>query len=800
MLAVVLAAPLLTAPANAQTALPAIEVIATSPLSAGAGPTGGVDRDKVPALTQTLSADDISRTYHTNITDVLFERIPGVSVTDPNGNGTQQGIMYRGFEASPLQGAPQGLAVYMGGVRINEAFGNTVNWDLIPSNAIQRADIWTNNPVFGLNALGGAINLQMKNGFTYQGLEGEMQGGLYGRLSGAFQYGQRWGDRSIYVAGQGLHDDGWRYKSPSDIAKLYFDLGWRNDRTEVHAIVAPAVSSFGVAAATPIQLLDRDYRAIYTTPQTTQNQAALFALNGKHALTDTWSLQGNVYVRRFAQRHVDGNDANIERCSNSASPQYRNHLCLEDDGFPRPNPVTTAFRDQFAILDQNGQPIPCPPGAGNTCATVPYGTVDRTATTATTIGTSLQATGTDKLFGHNNHFVIGGSVDYSWVNFNAASALGFISPDLSITTAAPIPGMGSIITTLGGFGYGPVNIDTRNTYYGLYAVDTFDVTDRLSATFGARLNIARIAVADRLGTSPELNSNQMYTRLNPVAGFTYKIAAGLSVYGGYSESNRIPTPLENGCSNPAKPCLLEGFLVSDPPLKQVVAKTFEVGLRGGGPVSGGKFDWKIGLFRTDSSDDVINLASVIQGRGYFANVPGTRRQGLEASVQYQLGRWLGYAGYNYLDATYRFTGDIASPNNPSADADGNIHVRPGDRIPGIAQHQAKFGLDYLATPDWKIGGGVVAVGERFLTGDDANQTPKLPAYWVANLYTSYQVNKDVQIFARANNVFDRRYALFGTYFEPQAVRNAGLPIALTDQRTFVYGAPLTVYAGWRVKL
>ena len=115
----------------------------------------------------------------------------------------------------------------------------------------------------------------------------------------------------------------------------------------------------------PMQLLDLDNRAIFTTPQTTDNKMGLVALNGKYALTDAWSLQGNLYIRGFSQDHVDGNGADLERCSTSSSPQFINHLCLEDDGFPRPNPVTTAFHDQFAILDMNGNPIPCPPGSGN---------------------------------------------------------------------------------------------------------------------------------------------------------------------------------------------------------------------------------------------------------------------------------------------------------------------------------------------------------------------------------------------------------------------------------------------------
>jgi iron complex outermembrane recepter protein len=773
-------------------ALPTIEVVAT-PL-----PGGGIGRDKVPGTVQTLTGEDFARNPSPVIIDTLFQRIPGVSLSDPNGNPAAQELNYRGFSASPLQGSPQGLAVYMSGIRLNEAFGDTVNWDLIPTNAIERGDVWTNNPVFGLNALGGAINLQMKNGFTFRGFESELQGGSFGRVAGGVEYGAQSGDHSIYVAGQGLHDEGWRVRSPTNLGRVFADLGWRDDPAEVHLIGSAAVTSIGVAAATPIELLNRDPRAVFTTPQTTNNRMGLLGVNGKFTASETLLFQGNAYVRGFRQQHVDGNPADVERCSNSASPQFRNHLCLEDDGFPRPTPVTTAFRDQFAILDQANNPIPCPPGSGDPCRTTPYGTIDRTATKATTTGLSVQATSTEKLSGHDNHLVAGGSIDHGSVTFDSNSVLGFLNPNLVVTPNPAVPGNGAAIHTLGGFGYVPVIVDTRNTYYGLYALDTLDLTGRLSATIGGRLNLADISLRDRIGTNPDLNSNQAYTRFNPVAGLTYKITPSLTGFAGYSESNRAPTPVELACANPARPCLLESSLVSDPPLKQVVARTYEVGLRDRVAFEGGKLDWQAGLFRTDSTDDIINLASLIQGRGFFQNVPGTRRQGVEAGLRFQTGRWSAYAGYNFLDATYQFTGDLPSPNNPMADENGNVRVTPGKRIPGIPQHQAKLGFDYRPTPEWKLGADLVAVGSRFFIGDDANQNANLPGYWLVNLHASYQIAKQVQIFGMVNNVFDKRYPLFGTYFDPEGVEKAGLPIVLNDRRTEGRGPPLAIYGGIRM--
>jgi iron complex outermembrane receptor protein len=164
--------------------LPEITVVAPTPLHGDE-----INREKIPAMVQTLTAEDFVRTYSFSTTDTFGQRIPGTTLTDVQGNAFSADLRYRGFAASPLQGTPQGLAVYQNGIRINEAFGDTVNWDLVPAVAIEQADMWTNNPVFGLNALGGAVSLQMKNGLTWQGFEGEAQGSFYGRYGGSLQYG-----------------------------------------------------------------------------------------------------------------------------------------------------------------------------------------------------------------------------------------------------------------------------------------------------------------------------------------------------------------------------------------------------------------------------------------------------------------------------------------------------------------------------------------------------------------------------------------------------------------------------------
>src|SRR6476620_9660812 len=242
--------------AQSELPLPTIRVVPPTPLAgnrsetprpgrpASAAPAGVVAVDKIPEMVETVTADDVSRSHSMSATEALQQRVPGVSLTDVQGSGFFQDLRYRGFAASPLQGTPQGLAVYVNGMRVNEAFGDTVNWDLIPASAIDRADVWSANPVFGLNALGGAVSIQLKNGFTYKGAALELQGGSYGRGSGSLQYGGRKDNVAVYAAVEGLTDRGWRYQSPSRVKRFYGDVGWQGNGSEIHPTAgAPPTSS-----------------------------------------------------------------------------------------------------------------------------------------------------------------------------------------------------------------------------------------------------------------------------------------------------------------------------------------------------------------------------------------------------------------------------------------------------------------------------------------------------------------------------------------------------------------------------
>lgn len=751
---------------------------------------------KIPSTVETVTAADLDVDRGTfNAIATLARRTPGLNLSDSQGNNNRTDVTYRGFTASAVQGVPQGLAVYQNGVRINEAFGDTVQFDLIPPSAIQRIDVVTGNPVFGLNALGGAVNIQMKNGFTWQGAEVTALGGSDGRIAGGLEYGRMIGPWSFYFNGDGLNDRGWRYESPSTIGRLYTDLGYRTPDSEFHLIGNFARTFFGAAAATPVDFTHVDPRAIFTFPQTTTTEMGTMQVTGRVDLSPTWDLAGNAYVRRFSNTYIDGNDGNFEQCSTQSS--NRGFLCFEDDGFQQaPGQSNLAYRNQFTILGNRNQRVPY-------TANVPYGTLDVTKTEATGYGGSLQAANRDRVFGFANSFVVGGSIDAADYSFKSSSTLGVINPDLSVTTDpnnpnyGNIPGLGtSQLRTAAALGIAPSSVIGSNLYMGLYATDTIDLTDALSLTAGARLNFARVTAFDQTGFSPDVTGTSYFNKINPVAGLTYRFTPGLSLYGGYSESNRAPTPLELACSNPDRPCLLPNSLVADPPLKQVTGQTYEVGFRGALPnaYAGGLVTYRIGAFRTDLANDIIQLATPGNAaRGYYVNVPATRRQGVEVGGEYTRGDLSVYANYALIDATFQFTDTLSSPNNPLAD-DGAILVRRGNTVPLVPDHQFKVGFDYLVLPGWRFGMNLQAFSPSYYRGDESNLNPKLPAYFVLGLNTTYQVTPQLQLFGLVTNLTNNRYATFGTFAERGTVVGN---LAINDPRTTTLAQPLSIYGGIR---
>ena len=738
--------------------LPPVEVIGVSPLIGS-----GVDRNTVPAETQVLDSNDLKRAGTPDLTRALNQQVGGVALDSASGNPFQPTFFYHGYAASPLQGTPQGLAVYVNGVRFNQPFGDTVDWDLIPDIAIDRLNIEGSNPVFGLNALGGSVNVQLKNGFTYHGFEADLSGGSFGQLQGEFQYGKQAGDTSTYIAGNVLHQNGWRDLQSSDLQNFYGDIGWQGAQAEVHLNVTMAHDVLNGPGTAPVQLLAADPGAQFTAPNRISNQYAAVSLTGNLDVTDTISVQALVYYRYFLQRVLNGNAPNDTPCNDGSGL-----LCSS------PGVFSTTL---------GGATIPAFLSGG------PYSELDLQTTNTNAYGASLQATNTEALFGLKNHLVAGVSFDGAQTMFSAASSIGgltpldrvFVGPGVAIDEA----GINA-----------PVRVAIGNAAYGIYAADTLNLTPRLALTVSGRFNAALIALDDQNGG--DLTGQHGYTHFNPAVGATYRVAPWLTAYAGYAEANRAPTPAELSCAGPANACSLANFFVGDPNLKKVVAHTVEAGVRGAvTSFHGVRLGYDLALFHSTLGDDIAFINSVTQGRAYFANVGQTRRQGIDAGVQVKTDRWSAYIAFAYIDASYQSGFVEASGNNPAADANGNITIRPGDRLPGIPANQVKLGADYKVTDKWTLGATAIAASGACLFGDEANLTPALPGYFTLNLSTTYQVTDHIQLFAWAQNVTDARYYTYGTFSPTSSVFLAQAPGA-SDPRSYSPAAPIGGFGGVRI--
>src|SRR6185312_6013698 len=342
----------------------------------------------------------------------------------------------------------------------------------------------------------------------------------------------------------------------------------------------------------------------------------------------------------------------------------------------------------------------------------------------------------------------------------------------------------------------PVSVAVATNSFGFYASNILQLSSQLALTLAGRLNLALVNLHDLNGG--DFEGSHVYAHFNPSAGLTYKATPWLTLYGSYAVANRVPTPAELSCAGPQNSCSLANFFVGDPDLKQVVAHTVEAGVRGAfTPFAGARLSYNLGFFRSKLDDDISFINSETTGRAFFANVGQTRRQGVDASVQFRTDRWLAYLAYSYLDATFQ-TGFVeAGGDNPAAAADGTLTVRPGNRLPGIPAHQLKFGAYYKLTDKWTIGAVGIAASGAYLFGDEANLTPKLPAYFTLSLSTTYQLTDHVQLFAWAQNITNERYYTFGTFSPTSSVFIAQAPNA-TNPRSYSPAAPAGGFGGVRV--
>lgn len=761
---------------------------------------GGVSRDRIPTGISVITASELEDRFVPSLADALHERLGAVTLDSATTNLFQPTLRLRGFTASPLLGLPQGVAIYQNGVRVNEPFGDTVQFDLIPHFALAEVQVSAGaEPTFGLNALGGAVSLRLKNGFDHDEFRGEFLTGSFDRFSGTSEWGTHSETWALYLGATHFNETGWRVASPSEVTQAMADVGYRKGQVDAGITFTYADSSLNGNAPAPIELLAVDRSAVFTYPDTTNNQLAFGQARLEAAVSSTWTVQLTGYYRDLDSRTLNGDEAEFAQCSIDSIPLSapQNTLCFgtendDDDGMVLGDLADDSEEasQEHPLVDVNtGRFITDDDAQGNAA-------FNRTHTQVKGYGAQFQASAIGDLDGRENAFSVGLSADLAEIDFSSNSEVGTLTPERSVV------GSGLFAGLLGSAPDDQFNtgIDTANRLVGLYFSDTLSLTDRAHVTVSGRFNHASVEILDRLGVS--LNGQHTFSRFNMGMGGVYEVSDAVSIFGRYSESNRAPTAAELSCADPAEPCRVPNAFVSDPPLEQVVAQAVEVGFRGPRlSNSGNGISWSVAFYRTAIGNDILFVASPeLIGMGFFRNAGGTRRGGLDAELYGQVDRISWFASYGLVEATFQTSFELASDEevNDAVDEDGMINVEVGDRMPGIPRQSLKAGFNYTMTDTWDVALDMIASSSRFYVGDEGNDQGALDGYGIANFRSVYRVSDNIEIFARIDNLFNNKYATFGVLAELEVFMSE-VPDA-QDPRFVSPGTLRSGFVGLRITL
>lgn len=748
--ALLLAAQAAAAPEEAMMAR--VDIVGVLPFADAA-----IEADRLPYALQSLERDALRDAQGGNLVETMARKLNGVTVNEIVGSPFQVDLSYRGFRASPLLGTAQGLSVYLDGVRINEAFGDVVNWDMVPEAAISRLSLVPgSNPLYGLNTLGGAIALETRSGLTDPGAEVALTTGSYGRRRIDLAYGANKGGWHGFVAATLFDEDGWRRHSAGRLANGLVKLGRKGAATDWSATLTGGRSRLLGNGLLPQALYEEDRRSVYTYPDRGSNSVVQGTLRLTHRLRPGMELNASAYLRD-SRRDTVGGDVGDE---------YADYVEDCADGFgadgEAEDPDECGFtREQGAALH---------PANLNTTST-------RQRSSGATLNLHRRA---------GAHAVdIGATFDRSSVAFAQFEQEAFFTasrgvagdPDEEIEAASSVTGSARTASA--------------------YAAATLAVARGTDLSVSARFNRARVGNTLVTENGPKPYESFTYSRLNPALGIAHA-RGGLTWFANAAQSNRVPTVIELGCADPAEPCRLPVGLQSDPYLKQVVSRTVEAGVRGEG--------FNATVFRTVNRDDILFGRAGATRAGYFSNFTRTVHQGAELGWGFRKGSLFLRADYSYLDATYGAAGTLFTGAR-------SVQVDSGTRIAGLPRQTLKLNLDWEARPGLVLGAELRALSrmasqgnEDGLVADDGEISGdwSIPGHALLHLHANWTPAPGWQLFARIGNALNRRHESFGALavdlfpgsrlLQPHA---GAIEPAIT--RFVAPGAPRTLAAGLRYR-
>ncbi|MBT6184284.1 MAG: TonB-dependent receptor, partial [Betaproteobacteria bacterium] len=566
---------------------------------------------------------------------------------------------------------------------------------------------------------------------------------------------------------------------------LFGSLSYRDDvTTSLDLNVNYANTDLIGNGAIPIEFAKQDYDGIFTSPDQTFNEMIMVQAQGSHWYTDDYQVAGNVFYRRTETDTFNGDGTEFEECTVDGDEVLVEADEDELEGLNCAGGITSA---QLAAIggeiveNQNGVAISDANGFEPDDLNALQNRSDRTQEYW---GFTVQNALYGDLFDKPNQLITGAGYTYGDVVFNSSQELAELNGDRSTRgTNNFVPDEGTAL-------------DSEVSTMSLFFTDTFSATEKLDLTFSTRWNHTNVKLTDKGGrgftrAQPALTGEHEFHRVNPAVGLTYEADSGLNSYFSYSESSRAPTAVELACAEPTAPCSLPNGFLADPPLDQVVAKSFEGGFRGS---LSENVRFNIGAFYTPINNDIIfqNTGGVSGNQGFFDNVSDTLRQGIELGLTGQSTRFDWFLNYSLVQATFESNFEVTSANHSLKDANDLIQVQAGDFIPGIPEHTLKVGGDYAFTQAFSVGGDLQYNSGVFVRGDESNQLGRLDDYETVNIRSKYQVNKTFKLFARVDNLLDKEYFSFGLLGEPNEVPGFE---SFTDNRFVGVGAPRSVVIG-----
>jgi outer membrane receptor protein involved in Fe transport len=732
-----------------------IDVYSSSPL-----PSIGLPKNMVPANIQTINSNELDAQSGVSIADFMVNNLQGVTVNEIGGNPFQLELNFRGYNATPISGNPQGLSVYIDGIRANQPFSNTVLWDLIPNFSISNMQMVAgSNPVYGLNTLGGAMSMQTKSGQNFKKEVVDVSAGSWARNTSVVEVGGVLADSNMdyYIGFEHFNENGWRKFSPSHVNQIFGKLGFESEMSRYEVTYTGAHNLLIGNGLTPKDLLGAERDGIHTLEDETKNEYSQLALNMSHFFNEESMIAGNIYYKRSDRATYNG-DLNDDYCDSTRGD--------EDE----------CSVESLAAYD-----------ADNDDTNLYEGVLNRTNTLQDAFGINLQTTFDQDWYDRRNQIIVGVSAEYSQIKFKQTEqevktlALnGFFGGDLQgIEQATGLTG--------------------KTKTYGAFVTNTHSLNDRLNINTAIRYNHVQVDNRDTFngpGSSASLTGKHHFERFNPSIGVTFQPNEILSTYASYSESSRAPTSIELGCANPAQPCNLPTQMADDPPLNQVVAKTLEGGVSGKVTKD---TSWNMSIYHAINHDDILFVyANASNGLGYFTNVDETTRKGLDVGVSTKFNKLSLNFNYGFVMAQYGTNFTLVSEVNSSA-SDDVIQVSDGDYLPNIPKHHLKIRADYEIKPRWNIGATLTAFTESYMMGNENQQHDssgglqgEIPGYAVVNLDSQYNFHDNWELHAKVINLFDQDYYSGGRLAQTsvQTDRSFG------DERSVASLIPGAPRAGW----